>query len=72
MELFRNNSRLGSLIILSSMVYTKRYLCAIPSICHMVAILDEWIKFKIEVSADLVYCIEHQRLSSIGVIFIDY
>ena len=72
MELLRNNSRLGSLIILSSVVYTRRYLYTMPSVCHIVAILDEWIKFKIEVSADLVCCIEHQRLSSIGVIFIDY
>jgi len=42
------------------------------SVCHMVATLDDREKFKMGVSADWCVTIEHQRLSSIKVIFVDY
>ena len=47
-------------------------LYAMPSICHMVAILEERKKSEIKVSTDWCVTIEHQRLSSIRVIFVDY
>ena len=40
-------------------------LCAVPSVCYMVATSDDGKKSKMEVSADWCITIEHQRLSSI-------
>ena len=67
MELLRSNSRLRSLIILSSVVHTwvevhkmdlwndlGFSLYAILSVCHMGATSDDREKSEIEVSADLV------------------
>ena len=47
-------------------------LCAVPSVCHMVATLDDRKKSKMRVSADWCVAIEHQRSSSIRVIFVNY
>jgi len=38
----------------------------------MVATSDEWMKSKIEVSADWCITVEYQRLSLIRIIFINY
>ena len=43
-----------------------------PSVCHMVATLDKWIKSEMELSTDWCVTVEHQRSSSIRVIFINY
>jgi len=45
---------------------------AVLSVCHMVTTSDDREKSKIKVSADWCIIIEHWRLSSIRVIFIDY
>ena len=47
-------------------------LYAVPSVCCMVATLDNRKKSEMEVSADWCVAIKHQRLSSIRVIFINY
>jgi len=47
-------------------------LYAVPSVCHVVTILDDREKSKMGVSADWCVAIEYWRLSSIRVIFIDY
>ena len=47
-------------------------LCAVLSICCMVATSDDRKKSKMGVSANWCVTIEHQRLSSIRVIFINY
>ena len=47
-------------------------LCAVLFVCYMVATSDDRKKFKIEVSADWCVAVEHQRLSSIRVIFVDH
>ena len=83
--LLRSDSRLGSLIILSDMIHTGMEvhrmdlwndlsfsLCAALSVCHMVATSDDGKKSEMGVSADWCVAIEHWRLSSIRIIFIDY
>jgi len=40
-------------------------LCAVPSVCHVVATLDEWEKVRVGVSTDWCVAIEHRRSSSI-------
>ena len=40
-------------------------LCTVPSVCSMVATLDDGKKSKIEVSAEWCVAVEHQRSSSI-------
>ena len=78
MELFRSNSRLGSLIILSGTVHTGVEvhkmdfwndlgfsLCAVLSVCYMVTTSDNGKKSEMEVSANWYVAIEYQRLSSI-------
>ena len=85
MKLLRSNNRLGSLIILSGAVHTGVEvcrmdlwnnlgfsLCAVPSVCYIVATSDDGKKSEMGVSADWCVAVEHQRLSSIRVIFIDY
>ena len=80
MELLKSDSRLVSLIILSSIVHTRVEvyrmdlwndlgfsLCAVPSVCPMVATSDDGKKSKMEVSADWYVAVEHQRSSSIRV-----
>jgi len=47
-------------------------LCAVPSVCHMVVISEDREKSKIGVSTDWCVAIEHWRLSSIRIIFVDY
>ena len=47
-------------------------LCAVLSVCYVVATSNELIKSEIGVSADWCIAIKHQRLSSIRIIFIDY
>ena len=47
-------------------------LCAILSVYCMVATLDDRKKSEIGVSADWDIAIEHQRSSSIRVIFVNY
>jgi len=47
-------------------------LCAILSICHVVAISDGRKKSGKEVSTDWYVAVKHQRLSSIRIIFINY
>jgi len=47
-------------------------LCAVLSVYHMVVTSDDREKSEMEVSADWCVAIEHQRLSSIRVIFVDY
>jgi len=47
-------------------------LCAVPSVCHVVATSDDREKSKMGVSADWYVTIEHWRLSSIRIIFVDY
>ena len=47
-------------------------LCTVSSVCHVVTTLDEWIKSEIEVSTDWYIVIKYWRLSSIGIIFVDY
>jgi len=47
-------------------------LCAALSVCHMVATSEKRKKSEIKVSADWCVAIEHWRLSSIRVIFVDY
>jgi len=47
-------------------------LCAVPSVCCMVATSDDRKKSKIGVSADWCLAVEYQKLSSIRVIFVDY
>ena len=47
-------------------------LCTTLSVCHMVATSDRKKEFKIEVSADWCVTVEHWKLSSIRVIFVDY
>jgi len=42
------------------------------SICHMVKTSDDKKKSEVRVSADWCVAVEHWRLSSIRVIFIDY
>ena len=72
------SSQLGSL----SAGWTQRWadlwndlgfsLCAVPSVCHVVATSDDGNKFKMEVSADWCVAVEYRRSSSIKVIFVDY
>ena len=38
----------------------------------MVTTSDKWMKSEIEVSADWYVAVEHQRSSSIRIIFVDY
>ena len=72
MELFRSNSRLGSLIILSGTVHTGVEvhrmdlwnnlgfsLYAAPSVYCMVATSDDGEKSKMGVSADWCVAVEH-------------
>jgi len=40
-------------------------LCAVPSVCRIVATLDVGKKSEMEVSADWYVTVEHRRLSSI-------
>ena len=47
-------------------------LCAVLSNCCVVATSDERKKSEMEVSTDWCVAIEHQRSSSIRVIFVDY
>ena len=47
-------------------------LCAMPSVCYVVATSDDREKSKMGVSADWCIAIEHWRSSSIRVIFVDY
>ena len=47
-------------------------LCAALSVCHVVVTSDDRKKSKLGVSADWCVTIEHQRLSSIRVIFVNY
>ena len=47
-------------------------LCAVPSVCCMVATSDDRKKSEMGVSADWCITIEHQKLSSIRVIFVVY
>ena len=47
-------------------------LYAALSVCHVVTTSDDGKKSEMEVSADWCVTIEHQRLSSIRVIFINY
>ena len=47
-------------------------LCTILSVCYMVAISNRRKKFKMEVSTDWYVTVEHQRSSSIEVIFVNY
>ena len=47
-------------------------LCAMLSICYVVATSDNKKKSEMEVSANWYIAIEHWRLSSIRVIFVDY
>ena len=64
------------------MKWTQRYadlwnnlgfsLCAALSVCHMVATLDDRKKSEMGISADWCVAVEHWRLSSIRIIFIDY
>ena len=42
-------------------------LCAMPSVCHMVATSDDRKKFKIKVSANWCITVKHWRSSSIRV-----
>jgi len=42
-------------------------LYAAPSVCHIVATSDEWMKFEIGVSTNGCVAVEHWRLSSIRV-----
>ena len=47
-------------------------LCAVLSVCHVVATSHELMKSEIEVSANWCIAIKHQKLSSVRIIFIDY
>ena len=47
-------------------------LCTAPSICNMIVTSDDGKKSKMGMSADWYVTIEHWRLSSIRVIFVDY
>ena len=47
-------------------------LCSVLSVCHIVATSDDGKKSEMGVSTDWCVAIEHQRSSSIRVIFIDY
>ena len=47
-------------------------LCAALSVCHMVTISEGRKKSEIGVSTDCYVAVEHWRLSSIRVIFINY
>jgi len=47
-------------------------LCAVPSVCCMVTTSDDRKKSEVKVSADWCVTVEHQRSSSIRVIFINY
>ena len=47
-------------------------LCTVPFVCHIVVTLDEWIKSEMGVSTNWYVTVEHQRLSLIKIIFIDY
>jgi len=47
-------------------------LCAVPSVCYMVVTSEKRKKSEMKVSADKYVAIEHQRSSSIRVIFINY
>ena len=47
-------------------------LCTVLTVCCMVTTSDKWMKSEIEVSADWYVAVEHQRSSSIRIIFVDY
>ena len=47
-------------------------LCAVLSVCCMVATSDNREKSEMEVSTNWCVTIEHQRLSSIRIIFVNY
>ena len=47
-------------------------LCAVPSVCYVVTTSDKRKKSEIEVSTDWCITVEHQRSSSIRIIFVDY
>ena len=47
-------------------------LCAVLSVCRMVATLDDRKKSEMGVSADWCVTVEHWRSSSIRVIFVNY
>ena len=47
-------------------------LCATPSVCCMVVTSDDGEKSEMKISADWCVTVEHWRLSSIRVIFVDY
>ena len=42
-------------------------LCAVPSVCHVVATSDEGEEVRVEVSTDWCVAVEHWRSSSIRV-----
>ena len=47
-------------------------LCAVPSVCHVVATSDDGKKSDMGMSADWCVTVEYWRSSSIRVIFVDY
>jgi len=47
-------------------------LCAVLFVCHVVAISNKKKVSEMEVSTDWYVAVEHQGLSSIEVIFVDY
>jgi len=47
-------------------------LCAAPSVCCMVITSDDGKKSEMGMSADWCVTVEHQRSSSIRIIFVDY
>ena len=63
------NSALGDVNLQNDLDFS---LCVMPFICHMVTTSDDWMKSKMEVSADQHITVEYQRLSLIEIIFINY
>ena len=63
------NSVLGNVNLWNDLDFS---LYAVPSVCYMITTSDDWMKSKIEVSADQCVAIEYQKLSSIGIIFVNY
>ena len=63
------NSVLGDINLWNNLGFS---LYAVPSIYCMVTTSDKRKKFKMEVSTDWCVIVEHQRSSSIKIIFINY
>jgi len=63
------NSVLGDVNLWNNLGFS---LYAMPSVYYIITTSDDWMKSEVGVSVDWCVAIEYWRLSSIGIIFINY